>query len=517
MPDQLTNVISGVPAMRSKKPQTNLKLLVTSIATALSLGMGAGGYAQSEKSSKKDVFVAKPYLQMGTSAQASNHDQQEICWLAKDKKSAWSVVISEINDNKNGNAVKVKASSAPVTAREIGASKDSPDYLFSAKIENLPLNAIYHYRVLKDSKPVFEAEAHTRKSFDSPLSFVLFGDLAAKTEGQKKISYQCYLAKPDFVVMPGDIVYNRGLYSEYLDKYFPVYNADSASADGGVPLIRSILTVGVLGNHDIAFDGRTPYTDFKSNPDALAYYFLWSQPLNGPTKTETKSATPIGGDAQREAFFKKAAGDRYPAMGNFSFNYGNTHWLVLDGNYYSNWADPQMRKFVTDDLENAKTSTWRFVTFHQPPFSIDKHHADEQRMRLLADIFEKEKVDIVFAGHAHDYQRTYPLTFVPKGASANNGVGVVNPNGTVEGDISFDKTFDGKTNTHAHAPIYIVSGGGGAQLYPIKDLPEESVKYMDKVYAAKHSLTKCDINDKKLVFHQISEDGAELDKFEIDK
>ncbi|MDR3614202.1 MAG: metallophosphoesterase [Candidatus Obscuribacterales bacterium] len=503
--------------MLSKKPDTNLKRLVTSIATALSFCMGTGVYGQSEKSSEKDIFVAKPYLQMGTSAQASNHDSQEILWLAKDKKSSWSVEVSQIKDNKGNKAVKAKTTTGPIAVREIGASKDSPDYSFSCKIDNLPFDSIYKYRVLKDSKPVFEAEAHTRKSFDSPLNFVLFGDLAAKTDGQKKIAYQCYLAKPDFVVLPGDIVYNRGLYSEYLDKFFPVYNTDSASANSGVPLIRSILTIGVLGNHDIAYDPRIPYTDFKSNPDALAYYFLWSQPLNGPTKTETNSATPIGGDAERESFFKKAAGDRYPAMGNFSFNYGNTHWLVLDGNYYSNWADPKMRKFVIDDLEKAKTSTWRFVTFHQPPFSIDKHHADEQHMRLLADIFEKEKVDIVFAGHAHDYQRTYPLTFVAKGASTNNGVGVVNPNGTVEGEISFDKTFDGKTNTHPHAPIYIVSGGGGAALYPIKDLPAESVKYMDKVYAAKHSLTKCVINDKKLVFQQISEDGAELDKFEIDK
>jgi hypothetical protein len=503
--------------MRSKTTNTNLMILVTSIATALSLGMSGVGHAQNEKSSDKDIFVAKPYLQMGTSAQSSNHDSQEILWLAKDKKSTWSVEVIDIRGIADGKAVKAKSTTGSIIVREIGASKDSPDFSFLCKIDNLPLDAIYKYRVLKDSKPVFEAEAHTRKRFDSPLNFVLFGDLAAKTEGQKKIAYQCYLAKPDFVVLPGDIVYNRGLYSEYLDKFFPVYNTDSASADSGVPLIRSILTVGVLGNHDIAWDGRTRYTDFKSSPDALAYYFLWSQPINGPTGTLTSSATPIGGDEQREAFFKKAAGNRYPAMGNFSFNYGNTHWLILDGNYYSNWSDPQMRKFVTDDLEKAKTSTWRFVTFHQPPFSIDKHHADEQHMRLLADIFEKEKVDIVFAGHAHDYQRTYPLTFVPKGASANNGIGTLNPNGTVDGEISVDTTFDGKKNTHPHAPIYIVSGGGGAELYPVKDLPAENVRFMDKVYAAKHSLTKCVINDKKLVFHQISEDGAELDKFEIDK
>jgi 3',5'-cyclic AMP phosphodiesterase CpdA len=502
--------------MPSKKTP-NLNQLVTSIAIALSLSAVAGGYARSENSVDKEIFVAKPYLQMGTSTQAADKDSQEILWLAKDKKSAWSVVISEISGNKTNKAIKTKALPAPVAVREVGTSKDTPDYLFSCRIDSLPLNSIYHYRVLKDEKTVFEGDAHTRKSTGSPLNFVLFGDLAAKTDGQKKIAYQCYLAKPDFVVMPGDIVYNKGLYSEYIDKYFPVYNADSASADGGVPLIRSILTVGVLGNHDIALNPRVPYTDLKNNPDALAYYFLWSQPLNGPTSTITASATPIGGDAQREAFFKKAAGERYPAMSNFSFNYGDAHWLVLDGNYYSNWADPKMRKFVTDDLEKAQKATWRFVTFHQPAFSIDKHHADEQRMRLLADIFEKEKVDIVFAGHAHDYQRTYPLTFSAKGASTNNGIGTVNANGTVDGTISVDKTFDGKSNTHPHAPIYIVSGGGGAALYPMRDLPEESVQFMDKVYAAKHSLTKCVINDKKLVFRQISEDGDDVDKFEIDK
>ena len=34
-------------------------------------------------------------------------------------------------------------------------------------------------------------------------------------------------------------------------------------------------------------------------------------------------------------------------------------------------------------------------------------------MRLLAPMLEAGKVDVVFNGHVHNYQRSYPLRFVP--------------------------------------------------------------------------------------------------------
>ena len=39
-------------------------------------------------------------------------------------------------------------------------------------------------------------------------------------------------------------------------------------------------------------------------------------------------------------------------------------------------------------------------------------------MRILAPTFEAGKVDLVFNGHVHNYQRTYPMTFVPSAAIA---------------------------------------------------------------------------------------------------
>ena len=35
-------------------------------------------------------------------------------------------------------------------------------------------------------------------------------------------------------------------------------------------------------------------------------------------------------------------------------------------------------------------------------------------MRVIAPILEANHVDIVFSGHVHNYQRSFPLTFAPK-------------------------------------------------------------------------------------------------------
>ena len=95
-------------------------------------------------------------------------------------------------------------------------------------------------------------------------------------------------------------------------------------------------------------------------------------------------------------------------MANFSFDYGDAHWTVLDSNPYVDWTDPDLRGWVERDLAAAQDATWRFVAFHHPPFNSSQAHFGDQRMRVLADVFEAGRVDIVWSGHVHNYQRTYP-------------------------------------------------------------------------------------------------------------
>src|SRR5581483_528908 len=174
--------------------------------------------------------------------------------------------------------------------------------------------------------------------------------------------------------------------------------------------LRSIPFVAAPGNHDSALANYSRY------PDALAYFLYWDQPLNGPQPPASAANAKhvLTGNTAAQPLFLQEAGSRYPRMANFSFDYGNSHWTVLDANPYMDWTEESLKEWVTKDLKSAQSATWRIVAFHQPGFNSSHQHFSEQQMRVLAPIFEANHVDVVFAGHVHNYQRSFPLTFEPK-------------------------------------------------------------------------------------------------------
>jgi predicted phosphodiesterase len=345
---------------------------------------------------------------------------------------------------------------------------------------------------------VFSAKARARKSADQPYTFVAFGDCAAGTPEQRAIAYQAYRQNPDFLFIAGDIVYSRGRISEYRQKFFPVYNADTPSIERGAPLLRSTLFIAAPGNHDIA------NRNLDENTDALAYFYYWMQPLNGLPVPEL-----LEGSAAAQRALHKAAGPNFPRMVNFSFDYGNSHWLVLDSNPYVDISAPELTKWVEDDLKRAKDARWKFVAFHHAGFNSSRSHFQEQQMRMMAEVFEKGKVDIVFTGHVHNYQRSYPLYFK---AGAKRGK-------EIEGVWRLDTKYDGKKYTNPDGVIYIVTGGGGAKLYNPEQQndPKSWQEFTVKYVANTHSFTHASIHGGTLSIRQISKEGQEVDAFTIMK
>jgi 3',5'-cyclic AMP phosphodiesterase CpdA len=454
--------------------------------------------AQSAKASAQtEHFIVKPYLQLGEEAKSDAHTAT-IVWFTDNESHRWDATV---NGGKGGNAVILERLVAlPGFAKPIKKH--------SARFSRLTPGALFDYSIKKDGVEVFKATATAKKDSKQPYKVCIFGDCGALTDGQKAVASQCFKAKPDLVVIPGDIVYQHGLYSQYLTNYFPVYNRDNEDASG-VPLLRSTFTAGVLGNHDIALDGKG--TNLDKRPDALAYFLFWNQPLNGyATKSDVKNIPPIVGAENKKELFRKSVGDAYPKMANYSFDFGNSHWVVLDGNYYMDWTNEGIRKWLADDLKKARTATWKFVTFHQPAFSIDLPHGREQRMRLVSDILEKYNVDMVFAGHAHCYERSYPLTFRPKtGLKALT----LNHDGTVDGALTIDRNYDGVKITKPQGIIHIVTGAGGARLYP----PGLPADFIHKYDSSDHSLTTMEVTDKALTIQQIDAKGKIVDQYSVTK
>jgi hypothetical protein len=94
------------------------------------------------------------------------------------------------------------------------------------------------------------------------------------------------------------------------------------------------------------------------------------------------------------------------------------------------------------DLAAASAARWKVLMFHHPVYSSSKHGSSPVLQATVAPLCDAHHVDLVFTGHDHDYERSHPMK-AGLATDAGGGPAYVNPAGT----------------------IYVVSGGGGKDLY----------------------------------------------------
>ena len=493
-----------------------LLLLISS--TALSLGTSSNGprgetgqvdadvAAKLEDGAPEGPFSAKPYLQLGHSTRP---DKLTLLWQADDSGDVadWSV------EYRPGPGDVWRPTAKPPAANRIAVPGTKPHRVYHLALTGLEPGGTFAYRVLKGGETVFESEGHAPKVAGQPQRFVVFGDCGVDGPEQRAIAHRAFLARPDYLMVTGDMVYGKGLISEYRKNFWPIYNADTASPSDGAPILRSIPTTAAPGNHDIGS------RDLSTNPDGLAYFYYWFQPLNGPVGEEGGPiVAPVLGPEENRKAFLDAAGKAFPRMANFSFDYGDVHWTVLDANATVDWTDPILVDWLARDLASAQKAAWRLVSFHQPGFNSSRKHFDEQYMRVLAPVFEAGKVDVVFSGHVHNYQRSYPLTFIPaeeNGARPFDKDGIHSKVRHVAGQWTLDKSFDGTTDTTAEGILYIITGAGGQHLYnpEQQDDPASWQEFTFMHLSKTHSLSVVEVDGDSLLLKQLTPDGQEIDRF----
>jgi len=312
------------------------------------------------------------------------------------------------------------------------------------------------------------------------------------------------LPEPDIAVNTGDNVYFDGSEDNYRDFWMPVWNNDVSSNETGAPFIRHIPYYIVDGNHDLgstgisanllASDNAGKYSGGTGGGDALQFFNNFYFPLNGPLGVDPQyifngdTSSPTGfyfsyngvdynSPAAIEAFRASTTVDtgrgtkrQIDMMGNYSFDEGNAHFVFLDANphlfgailsYAPTYQGPPqkfppypsiLRKWLVNDLD-ASDQTWKIVVFHQPAFSSGNLTMRNWQMRRIAKFLEDHGVNVVFNGHEHNYQRTYPLR-------AMNTVADV-PSVSGPPAVAIDSGFDGVQDTVPDGVIYVVEGAGG--------------------------------------------------------
>ena len=80
----------------------------------------------------------------------------------------------------------------------------------------------------------------------------------------------------------------------------------------------------------------------------------------------------------------------------------------------------------------ATSRPWKFVFFHRPVYSSSKHGSDVEIREDLEQIFDRYRVNAVFSGHDHDYERTAPIEGVTYVVTGGGGGKELYPAGTSE-------------------------------------------------------------------------------------
>ncbi len=450
-------------------------------------------------------FVIKPYLQLGDNAIPNAEPELTLVWHAATSKDAWQVELKV-----EGDWVKCE----PAQRTTINISGVVPHRRYKVILANLHAGKEFCYRLLWKGSVVFQSTAKAPISKGRSCRTALVGDL----EESAAVAHLLHSLDPDLTVLLGDLVYNHGRFSEYLEDFFPCFNADQDDPAIGAPLMRSRLVTADIGNHDVSVPkkvrGNAGTKTGKKHLDVFAYRLLWEHPDNGPVGSLKKS-TIADADEGKYKLSLAIAKSGTLRKTNFAYYFGNCFWLHLDGNPYVDWNSPKLRRWVCNRLTEASDAAWKFVVIHQPAFTCDVAYRTQQRSRLLCEIFQACGVDIVFSGHAHMFERSYPLTF---SLVAQPDGRPISEDGVVKGNIVLDKEFDGKSVRKPKGVIYVTSGAGGKGLSPdhrpdLTVLPE----YLRTVELDNRSVTVVETEEKTLTLRQVSTSGNILDEITIEK
>lgn len=236
-----------------------------------------------------------------------------------------------------------------------------------------------------------------------PATFAVLGDTGRRTREQFEVADRLREAKPDFVLLCGDVVYPYGEDRDYGPRYFAPYGAMLAET----PVYIAI------GNHDYGQESRSWAGARRRLGEFLAIHRLPRLQAGRP-----------GIAAERGATY-------------YSFDWGPGHFVAVDTNQVNPIAGaPEITpgsaqwRWLERDLAETR-QPWKLVFLHHAAYSSGGHGSNEDLIRWLAPLFERRGVDVVFQGHDHHYERTTPIR---GGRPAGAG------------------------------PVYVVAGNGGAPL-----------------------------------------------------
>ncbi len=310
---------------------------------------------------------------------------------------------AEFTSFEAGNIIRVQGRSNLFNTYDTGTIR-----VHKAEAKGLEPGTVYVYRV-GDGNGHYSDQGvfRTATGTNEGTKFLFMGDSQATNQAGfdlwGSIFKKALNDHPDteFVIHGGDLVEDGYKENEW-NMWF------SAAKDE----LAQTTIVPVVGNHEV--------TGARQSEDYLAHF---NHPQNGIESLKGS---------------------------NFSFDYNNAHFVVLNSEYDLE----QQKEWLRNDLKKTD-KLWKFVAFHRGPYG--SIYDSEHIRQVWTPVFDEFEVDVVMNGHDHVYVRSFPMK-------------------------NMEKAKDGK------GTIYIVGGSTGPKYYQVvnRDWHEKTDGELVQMYVSAH-------------------------------
>ncbi|KAK9921227.1 hypothetical protein M0R45_029746 [Rubus argutus] len=314
--------------------------------------------------SQDDDFVRQPAGRVIlTPHDRSDSDPQQvhISLVGKDHMK-----VSWVTDNKHTKSiVEYGKNSGKYNAKATG-EHTSYDYFSytSGRIHHVTIGPLepsttYFYRC-GSSGPEFSFKTPPQTL---PIEFVVVGDLG-QTDWTNSTLAHIQSIDYDVLLLPGDL--------SYADGHQPLWDSFGRIVE---PLSSHRPWMVTEGNHEVEFSPVVSPTRFT------AFNARWQMPYK-----ESKSTSNL----------------------YYSFQVAGTHIIIL-GSYTEFDTDSEQYAWLVADLAkiDRKRTPWVVVVLHAPWYNTNTAHQGEgESMRIaMEELLYKARVDLVYSGHVHAYER----------------------------------------------------------------------------------------------------------------
>lgn len=335
-------------------------------------------------------------------AQGVDSTSMTISWNTQD--DCFSHVAYGKNIGALENIADGTSSSYEFTYNKMDASNYyKSGYIHHTLLTNLEPSTQYYYQcgdlINEITSHIFSFKTLPEIGNPNRLTFGVIGDIGQTVHSVSTVNHLINERNISMILHPGDL--------SYADCDQPLWDSYGEMIQ---PLAAYTPWMVSPGNHEIEFNG-TDYTNLFT-----AFEKRYRMPQIKPAEF---------GDVIIKSEINPRTGQPYctPSIFLTEYNFGNSFYSFDTGlahmiflNPYTNSAHTSIQyEWLENNLAlvDRIVTPWIVIVMHCPWYSSNKnHYSDIQAIMMresMEDLFYKYNVNIVFNGHVHDYERTYPV------------------------------------------------------------------------------------------------------------